>query len=71
MAKKHFNKTLPHYCQYCIYGTCSEYSNEVLCVKKGITNINDSCHKYKYDPLKREPLSQRLNSNYSDEDFLL
>lgn len=69
MLGKVFNKKLPHYCEYCVHGNCSEFSNEVLCIKKGITNRKDSCRHYKYDPLKREPIAPKIADNYNPEDF--
>ena len=71
MQKKGFNKKLPHYCEYCVHGTCSEFSNEVLCKKRGITDRKDSCRHYKYDPLKRDPVKAKISDNYSPEDFTL
>ncbi len=69
MASKGFNKELSHYCEYCAYGKSSEFSNEVLCPKKGITHLKDSCRKYKYDPLKRIPKTVKLDKDYTKEDF--
>ena len=71
MSKKVFNKKLVKHCEYCMHGTVSSFSDEVLCKKKGITNINDSCRHYKYDPLKREPKKIKIADNYKSEDFLL
>lgn len=71
MQKKAFNKKLPHYCEYCVHGICSEFSNEVLCKKHGITNTKDSCRHYKYDPLKRDPAKVKISDNYTPEDFSL
>lgn len=71
MSKNVFNKKLPKYCEYCAIGLCSEYSDEVICKKKGITNRKDSCRHYKYDPLKRTPLKAKIADNYNSEDFLL
>ena len=69
MGNKGFNKALPHYCEYCINGRVSEFSDEVLCSKKGITHRKDCCRHYKYDPLSRMPKKAELNKNYSAEDF--
>ena len=71
MSNKVFNKKLAHYCEYCIHSINSEYSNEVLCKKRGVTDRKDSCRKYKYDPLKREPATAKIADNYKPEDFLL
>lgn len=71
MAEKAFDKKLPHSCEYCVYGEQSSYTNEILCKKQGITGFRDSCRKYKYDPLKREPMKAKIADNYSSEDFEL
>lgn len=69
MGNKIFNKKLPKRCEYCIHGTKSQFTNEVLCLKKGIMDANDMCRKYKYDPLKRTPQLQKPFDNYTAEDF--
>lgn len=71
MSNKVFNKKLPHHCEYCVFGSCSDYSNEVLCKKRGVTDRKDSCRHYRYDPLKREPAAAKIADNYKPEDFLL
>lgn len=71
MAKSMFDKTLPKRCEYCVFGTKSDFSDDVLCKKYGITHFSDSCRKYKYDPLKRKPKSAKPSDNYNPEDFLL
>lgn len=69
MSNKVFSKQLPRHCEYCVHGMASEFSDEILCLKKGITHSTDSCRKYKYDPLKRQPKRQTVGDNYSPEDF--
>lgn len=69
MPKKVFNKKLEPHCEYCVFGKRSEFSNEVICKKRGITDIKDSCRRYKYDPLKREPQRVKISDNYNPEDF--
>lgn len=71
MPKSVFNKKLPHSCEYCVYGTRLEFSNEVLCKKRGVTEFRDHCRKYKYDPLKRIPQMPQISENYNPEDFKL
>ncbi len=71
MANKQFNKKISPCCEYCVHGTVSEFENEVICKKRGVTDTKDSCRKYKYDPLKREPRQIKMSDNYSPEDFLL
>ncbi len=69
MNSKIFNKKLPHSCEYCKYGKLSEFSNQVLCLKHGVTERRDSCRKYKYDALKRIPKRISVEGNYKPEDF--
>ena len=65
-----FNKNLPPACQYCVYGK-TQPTKEVLCIKRGVTELRDSCRHYKYDPIKRVPAHSELADNYSPEDFML
>ncbi len=69
MGNKVFNKKLPKRCEYCVHGNKSQFTNEVLCLKKGIVEVGDSCRKYKYDPLKRSPVREMPADNYTAEDF--
>ena len=70
MAKKVFNKKLSRACKYCINAhSCTD--TEILCKHKGVVSINDSCRKYKYDPLKREPMNMLEKENWSAKDFEL
>lgn len=71
MSEKAFNKKLPPSCSYCVHGNPSAYGNEILCLKRGITEKRDHCRKYKYDPLKRQPEKAKIADGYSPEDFEL
>ena len=71
MAEIAFNKKLPSSCSYCVHGTPTAYGKEILCKKRGVTEMRDSCRKYKYDPLKREPQKAKIADGYSEEDFKL
>lgn len=71
MADKAFDKNVPCSCEYCVYGERSPYTNDILCKKQGITQLRDSCRKYKYDPLKREPMKAKIADNYTSDDFKL
>lgn len=71
MSNKQFKKNVEPRCEYCVYGTSLEHSNEVLCLKRGITETGDFCRKYKYNPLKRVPKRQKISNNYKPEDFSL
>ncbi|MBR7131895.1 MAG: hypothetical protein IKD04_00010 [Clostridia bacterium] len=71
MAEKVFNKKLEHRCEYCIHGNRSGFSDEIICRKRGVTDRQDACRSYKYDPLKREPKGTRISDNYNPEDFVI
>ena len=71
MSQKGFNKKLQHRCEYCVHGNELLNSNEILCKKRGVTDRQDSCRHYKYDPLKRKPEQTKISNNYSQEDFTL
>ena len=71
MFKKFFNNKIPPNCNYCIHGTASSFNDEIICLKRGVTNGTDSCRSYKYDPLKRKPNKVKLADNYKPEDFSL
>lgn len=70
MNKLKFTKNNSKYCLYCIHGKHLEYTDEVFCTKKGFVDKFNKCHSYKYDPLKRKPVSQNATS-YTEEDFKL
>ena len=70
MEKLKFTKRNSKYCLYCIHGKHLEYTDEVFCTKKGFVDKFNKCMKYKYDPLKRKPLTQSV-STYSNNDFKL
>lgn len=48
-------------------GRESLFSGEILCSKRGVTSVRDSCRKYKYDPLKRVPERVKISDNYKPE----
>lgn len=64
-----FNKKLAHACKYCRYATSLNFTDEVICKKKGISDPNGCCRHYKYDPLKRQPERIILKSDFSKDDF--
>lgn len=59
-------------CEYCQHGRLSPEKDSILCIKKGIMQLNSSCSSFKYDPLKRKPRRKPvINSDFSPEDFKL
>lgn len=71
MKKLIFSKKNEKYCMHCRYGKYLEYSDEVFCSKKGFVNKFSKCIKYKYDPLKRMPKVNDINTEFKSEDFSL
>lgn len=70
MAKL-FNKEVLPACKHCLHSTDLAFTDDMICKYKGITESDNSCRKYKYDPLKREPSSARIEKNYKKSDFEL
>lgn len=67
-----FRKTIDKMCAYCVHsGKLNE--EKCLCIKKGVVDPDDSCRKFKYDPLKRTPVRQKAKdfSECDDMDFSL
>jgi len=71
VAKSLFNKNISPACAYCVHGHISEYTNEVFCLKRGVTEPTDSCRKFKYDVLKRTPNRIIADKDFKPEDFEL
>ncbi len=71
MKNKFFDSSVPNFCQHCVHGRTSEYTDEIFCLKRGVTNKTDSCRHYQYDPLKRAPQKGGPSKNYQPEDFEL
>ncbi len=69
MSKPFLNKNISPACEYCVHGNASKYTDEVFCVKRGVTKKNDYCRKYKYDILKRTPRTATPKTDYTPEDF--
>ncbi|MBR5112027.1 MAG: hypothetical protein IK097_01215 [Clostridia bacterium] len=70
MKKKLLNKNkYPAKCEYCARGRLSPDGKSVLCPKKGLTDLYDSCRAYKYDVLKRVPAKQQIINPADPKDF--
>ena len=67
-----FRKKIERSCSYCLYGAKLE-DDAILCSKKGMRGIDESCRKFKYDPLKRVPRKAKAMdfTKYKQEDFSL
>ena len=67
-----FRKKIERSCSYCRYGAKLE-DDVILCSKKGMCGIDESCRRFKYDPLKRVPHKAKALdfSKYREKDFSL
>lgn len=69
MNKKLLDKKIEKRCDICKFGSLSDDKSSVLCIKKGILERDDSCRKFSYDPLKREPKRNPKLQEFTQEDF--
>lgn len=58
-------------CLYCRHGSQTADGENILCIKKGVMLPHSKCRKFKYDPLKREPLLKPQRLEFSKEEFSL
>lgn len=67
-----FRKKLQRSCSYCSFGT-ELTDGTVLCAKKGIKDPDQSCLRFRYDPIRRIPKKQKSPdfSKYDEDDFTL
>lgn len=66
-----FNKNIEPSCSYCKFGKYSVDNDKILCNKKGVLEVYDSCWRFKYDPLKRIPKQQLVLPKFDKSDFEL
>jgi hypothetical protein len=71
MAKCLFSTSLEGRCAWCINGHPANDSTKILCNRKGIVDSSFFCRKYKYDPLKRVPISPPTLPQFDSSDFSL
>lgn len=67
-----FRKKIEKSCSYCTHGACLE-DGTILCSKRGIRSVGNSCWKFRYDPGKRIPFKAKAMdfSKFQDSDFSL
>lgn len=68
---KIFNKNITPYCLYCKHGKRCEGTEQIVCLKNGVSNLYSSCKHFKYNPLNREPKLRQEQNNFSKDDFIL
>ncbi len=54
-------------CALCEIGRLSPDGKTVLCVNRGVMQPDDCCRKFRYDPLKREPIMPKMTSHDKSE----
>lgn len=67
-----FRKNVARFCAYCRHAGKADETH-MLCAKKGFVSCEDSCSRFRYDPLKRTPprYSAKDFSKFEDSDFSL
>lgn len=66
--KKLFGNNIPPSCEYCRFSAKNTGGN-LSCVYG--TAADDTCKRYEYDPLKREPKSAPTLPTFTADDFRL
>ena len=69
--KKLLNDSIYPSCAYCRHGTKFIKQKTILCIKFGVVDAYYSCKKFKYDPFKRIPKTQKKLNNFNADDFLI
>lgn len=69
MKFKLFKNKIEPSCLYCSFGRTANSGEKVFCTKKGIVLSENSCSKFKYDPLKRVPKKINFSNELSQKDF--
>ena len=67
--KKLFGNNIPPRCEYCRYVT--KNSSGKLSCPYGAGTLEDTCKRYEYNPLKREPQSLPTLPKFTADDFKL
>lgn len=67
-----FRKKIERSCSYCAYSAKLD-DTDILCSKRGLKQVGDSCRKFRYDPCKRVPFKAKAMdfSQFKDSDFSL
>ncbi|MCR5042316.1 MAG: hypothetical protein K6C36_09505 [Clostridia bacterium] len=70
MPKGFYDPELEPACAICAKGRIAGDGVHVLCSKKGITDPDSSCSKFRYDPIKRKPRSAPELLSFDSDEFL-
>ncbi len=71
MKKLFGKKDISASCSYCTHGRIAPNKESILCKKSGLVDLDYSCKKFKYDPLKRQPTRPRPITTFDEEEFSL
>ena len=71
MKKLFGKKDISASCSYCVHGRIAPNKESILCKKSGLVDVDYSCKKFKYDPLKRVPPRRKSMGSFTKEDFEL
>ncbi len=66
---KLFGNNIAPRCDYCRYYEKNNSGNPVC--PYGLTTVGETCKRYVYDPLKREPKSMPTLPKFTADDFKL
>ena len=69
--KRLFNKGISPACEYCEHGTTTEAGDMVQCRRKGVVSPYYRCHRFVYNPTRREPKRMPRLPRLNAEDFSL
>ena len=67
--KRLFGNHVPPRCEYCQFSQKNNSGNPVC--PYGMRTAGDTCKRYAYDPLKREPQSLPTLPKFTADDFKL
>ena len=67
-----FRKKIERNCSYCAFGAKID-EDAVMCKKCGVVPTEHQCRRFRYDPLKRVPVSPKQQdfSKYENRDYSL
>ena len=49
------NENVERYCKFCEFALSLTDGDQMLCSRHGVVPASYSCHRFRYDPLKRVP----------------
>ncbi|MDR1892699.1 MAG: hypothetical protein LBQ48_06795 [Oscillospiraceae bacterium] len=69
MKRKICGESVPPACEYCVHGRLGASRENIYCLKRGITELHDSCKKFVYDPMRRKPRALPRQKKHTPADF--